>query len=1409
MSLPTGTGKTLIAAVVMYNFHRWFERGKIVFLAPTRPLVSQQIRACAQVTWISADHMAELTGTVPGSERQQLWESRRIFFCTPQVFENDLESGRCPAREVVCLVLDEAHKAQGDYAYVNVVRKIAAQTDRFRVLALTATPGSDRAKIQRVITNLRIAHVEVRHEDDPCLRRYMHAREMETVLVRPNKQIDALQAQARMLAATLMQPLRSYLSSSVPVEKLQGDHTPLNDARDKWHRKRGQLTPNAFDALETAYRRLSGCLTAMDLLVHEGFGSFYRELLGLAQMEQNVDNGQFLDSPRFRELWSRVASLNSGSEPVLQPKQEKLCGILLDHFANHDADTKAIVFAQYRRVVAGIESTLNRHKPLIKARCFVGQAASKGSAGMNQLEQRELVEQFKNGDGECNVLVATSIGEEGLDIGEVDLIVQYDCLSSHIRTVQRIGRTGRKRNGRAIQLVTTGQEEEALAKQKKSAQTVKKTLGRNSKWTYHSRGSFRMIPSPLPTPELAQVDLASNYHYGAETDNTAAAATSQLCDDEMAMDVDATAEAAATDGVTLSRADVHAKGVTRTFGEAIDERHTELARSDLQRQIEPASSIESSNSSNGLSQGERTQFLQQFSCRSPPVDLSLENIISQFPDACTIPSKTFRCGPSVLTNLLLSTAPGGRKHVNTDQQAVHASVGMAASDSSFMSNRLSQTEAEADSAAASAPARGANQVIGVDQFEQELRRSQSDQSDSIMGEHYGDGPALNPESNSGLSSSSLVRGTVDERTSHGCPDDIKELLRMQSSTARRTIFCPEQIRHLLPDCIDLSTYTNSSDPGRQNAETVRFRRPSYVSSLDHQPVQPPPPEPEELSAFICGPQSYNHNSGTVQHGPDQKITNRDGFETVDSSVLSVTQQQTSRNQSHMGHSGQGHKADIGSRAVPELERAHEPAAASQDTGASVVDLTASDEPAPLVPNAVKSVSLDTANTIGAAAAGAAATTTAAPTVNRVNRGLTEEQRRRIAENRKKAQARRAAVQAKQAGHHQHSDITHPLAGNTQAAPIQLTVAHRPLQSAQNAQLSTEGTNAVPDEASQQQHQVRSQSLTSGTPVEAPDSEIELGFSSPSPVATKRLRKRQVESAGLDPEPSDGLNQQRRRRCPRKPDRDASHMLQQRNHNRFADDEAVVSGDEASAGDMDTDDEGDTDSERRNSLDDFLDDNQSQPLDINITPRESQESQSQSQSQSGVESGRESDQSQPATNNMLDVYRRSLFSQDAAGHISMGFASPARQHPHRNRFRTDGPVHGNHSQESDTETESETETGAGSSSQDRQSLHSCANYDSEASSSSPQHRGGSSLWGRAPDGADDPARATELSRSSHSSGTEARCHGEFAERESSDGYVAEAEEDAADADTLGLDIIDIASSEPVEADFDCGVDSLWD
>ena len=133
VSLPTGLGKTLIAAVVMYNFYRWFPTGKIVFLAPTRPLVRQQIEACYNIMGIPEVHTAEISGNVKNRER--LWRMRRVFFCTPQAFERDIENGLCDIGMVVCLVLDEAHKTTKKYAYNNVVQRLQDAGVKARIVS--------------------------------------------------------------------------------------------------------------------------------------------------------------------------------------------------------------------------------------------------------------------------------------------------------------------------------------------------------------------------------------------------------------------------------------------------------------------------------------------------------------------------------------------------------------------------------------------------------------------------------------------------------------------------------------------------------------------------------------------------------------------------------------------------------------------------------------------------------------------------------------------------------------------------------------------------------------------------------------------------------------------------------------------------------------------------------------------------------------------------------------------------------------------------------------------------------------------------------------------------------------------------------------------------------------------------
>jgi Fanconi anemia group M protein len=84
-----------------------------------------------------------VSGHLPPKERVGLWENRRVFFLTPQVMQNDLSRGTCPALDVCCVVFDEAHKALGNHAYCQVVKELAKVEGRFRVLALSATPGND------------------------------------------------------------------------------------------------------------------------------------------------------------------------------------------------------------------------------------------------------------------------------------------------------------------------------------------------------------------------------------------------------------------------------------------------------------------------------------------------------------------------------------------------------------------------------------------------------------------------------------------------------------------------------------------------------------------------------------------------------------------------------------------------------------------------------------------------------------------------------------------------------------------------------------------------------------------------------------------------------------------------------------------------------------------------------------------------------------------------------------------------------------------------------------------------------------------------------------------------------------------------------------------------------------------
>lgn len=186
-AIPTGMGKTFIASTVMLNYYRWFPKSKIIFMAPTRPLVAQQIQACLGVTNIDSNDTAILLDKTRRN-RPEIWNNKRVFFTTPQVVENDLKSGILNPKEIVCLVIDEAHRARGSYAYTNVVQFILRFNTSFRVLALTATPAADIEGVQEVVTNLNISRIEIRTEESMDIVKYMKRK--DTVRIHVGYTID-------------------------------------------------------------------------------------------------------------------------------------------------------------------------------------------------------------------------------------------------------------------------------------------------------------------------------------------------------------------------------------------------------------------------------------------------------------------------------------------------------------------------------------------------------------------------------------------------------------------------------------------------------------------------------------------------------------------------------------------------------------------------------------------------------------------------------------------------------------------------------------------------------------------------------------------------------------------------------------------------------------------------------------------------------------------------------------------------------------------------------------------------------------------------------------------------------------------------------------------------------------------
>jgi len=448
--LPTGMGKTAIALLLAAQRINNFPESKILFLAPTKPLASQHMDYFKRYIEDNENNFALFTGLVKPEIREKLWKETKYIFSTPQGLENDIISSKINLEEVSLLIFDEAHRAVGDYSYGFIAKQYKKLANFPKILALTASPGSEMEKIEEVCRNLYIEDIEIRTDKDPDVKPYIQEVKIDWINVELPEKFLEIKKFLEMALRERMQKLKNWGI----LRRADLRYVNKRDLLSLQGQLQGRLAKGEKDFLIfngiSLLAEIMKLQHALELLETQDLNSLYNYLDKL-QSQSSITKVKAIKNI-VKDLNFRSAYITTKN--FINIEHPKL--IKLKEIVSENKDKRIIVFNQYRDSASKIENELN--KIGVNAKIFVGQV-KKGGTGLTQKEQLERLNEFR--EGKFNVLIATAVGEEGLDIPQVDIVIFYEPIPSAIRSIQRRGRTGRLEKGKVIILSTDKTRDEA------------------------------------------------------------------------------------------------------------------------------------------------------------------------------------------------------------------------------------------------------------------------------------------------------------------------------------------------------------------------------------------------------------------------------------------------------------------------------------------------------------------------------------------------------------------------------------------------------------------------------------------------------------------------------------------------------------------------------------------------------------------------------------------------------------------------------------------------------------------------------------------------------------------------------------------------------------------------------------
>ena len=446
--LPTAAGKTAVAWMAIAEM---LERtnGWALMIAPTAALVKQHFDDLELVFDKDSTKPISMSGAIPPSKREGMWNKGRLVVSTPQVVRNDVNRGLLDLSDCCLLIIDEAHHSTGERAEAQVADLYLELANEPLILGMTASPGSNTEKVQEICNRLRVGRIHLRTSEDNMLSEHLANLDIEELKVRVPDEIREL-----------AEPLVRWQESIVERERRLGRYVMPGAVT---HRG----LANAMERANLAVRR--GQADAYGSMSRIGLAMSLHHLInhllcqGLAAAKEFLDRketGEDAEKKNTRNLLrdSRIRSLRDSLAEM--PESHSKVGAvrrLVRERIRRDPESRIIVFATYRDTVSALETALLNLKD-VRPIQFIGQSKRASGTGLTPKQQVERIESFRAGEG--NVLIATSVGEEGLDIPTADLVIFYEPVASEIRTIQRRGRTGRQRDGDVVVLIAEDTRDE-------------------------------------------------------------------------------------------------------------------------------------------------------------------------------------------------------------------------------------------------------------------------------------------------------------------------------------------------------------------------------------------------------------------------------------------------------------------------------------------------------------------------------------------------------------------------------------------------------------------------------------------------------------------------------------------------------------------------------------------------------------------------------------------------------------------------------------------------------------------------------------------------------------------------------------------------------------------------------------